>query len=204
MAYLYLCCLDEKIGNMKTPYGQARHYSGTAYNLKHRFNEHIAGKGSKMLRYAVKQGRKITIVRTWWIPYQRADLIERGLKEMKRGPDLCPLCNPNQDIVPDFEVLIHMGMEWVSNHLSHYSLPDLQEIQNVVSECIEIDPSDAWEGFIPIPQIETRWDTLTRAEQIALEQRDEMINWRMKMKNQPPKVWFVPPEADENEWDIPY
>lgn len=68
----------------------AGHYLGTAEVLERRLRQHLDGDGSPLLLHCLLQGISFRIVRLW--PGGRN--VERWLKAMKCGPDLCPVCNP--------------------------------------------------------------------------------------------------------------
>lgn len=85
---IYLICF-------KTPLHHARHYMGFTQDLERRFDRHLRGDGSALLRAVVEAGIEFSIVRTW----QGDRNLERALKRQKQGPKLCPVCNPKVSVV---------------------------------------------------------------------------------------------------------
>lgn len=70
------------------PYHHARHYLGWAVNADDRFQQHMSGGGSPLVKAVVESGIGVKIVRTW--DGTRDD--ERALKNRKNSTKLCPLC----------------------------------------------------------------------------------------------------------------
>lgn len=70
------------------PYKHARHYEGWTSNPTHRFAEHLAGRGSKLVKAAIAAGCQVIVVRVE--PGTRAD--ERRLKNRKDAPARCKIC----------------------------------------------------------------------------------------------------------------
>lgn len=79
------------LAHFEPAFGHARHYLGwTSLDVDARFTRHLAGRGSALMRAAYEAGCKITIVRTW---PNVTRYFERGLKESKNTPRLCPRCS---------------------------------------------------------------------------------------------------------------
>jgi predicted GIY-YIG superfamily endonuclease len=72
------------------PYRHARHYLGSADNLRQRLREHAAGRGARLTQVVREAGIGWVLARTW--RGSRTD--ERRLKQTKAVPRLCPICNP--------------------------------------------------------------------------------------------------------------
>ena len=69
----------------------AGHYLGScAGDPADRLADHLAGRGSPLVRAAVAAGCAVTVVRTW----RGGRLEERRLKRRHRHADYCPLCSP--------------------------------------------------------------------------------------------------------------
>lgn len=71
-------------------YRHARHYLGYTDDLPKRFALHIRGNGSPLVKAAVKNGSRITLVRIW----AGDGNAERELKRLHSSVILCPMCNP--------------------------------------------------------------------------------------------------------------
>lgn len=76
--------------HLDPPLHHARHYLGWSTDIPKRVDSHLAGKGSPLVRAALKQGSVITLARTW-LGLTRND--ERRMKDGKNVPRLCPLCS---------------------------------------------------------------------------------------------------------------
>ena len=85
---VYLLHFTVKLGNPRTPHGEAQHYIGTSTNVETRLHEHLAGTAAAITRAAVLHGAQLLIVRTW----KGSRHEERRLKRRKEAPRLCPLC----------------------------------------------------------------------------------------------------------------
>src|SRR3974390_1356749 len=83
MGTLYLIHLDP-------PYKHAGHYLGWTSCPERRFDQHKAGQGSRLLRFALAAGCKLTVV--WTRPGTRND--ERRLKNMGSSHRHCDICRP--------------------------------------------------------------------------------------------------------------
>lgn len=61
---IYVLEFDEPIGNPERPRGQAKYYLGYCRDdrLEDRFLEHITGRGAKIVRGAIEQGRVVRVV----------------------------------------------------------------------------------------------------------------------------------------------
>ena len=68
----------------------ARHYIGwTSGPVEDRLAEHVAGRGSPLIRAALVAGSTVTVERVWT---DRDRNFERSLKRRKEAPRMCPLC----------------------------------------------------------------------------------------------------------------
>ena len=81
--------------HLDRPMAHARHYLGwTPYStpaLRHQ--QHLIGRGARLLQVANERGITYGIVRVW--PGGRS--LERKLKAQHHGPRLCPICNRRRD-----------------------------------------------------------------------------------------------------------
>jgi hypothetical protein len=78
----------------------AQHYIGFAESestFKQRIKHHLAGRGSKLLRYVNEAGIKWEVVFTW--PDGDRNF-ERKLKNSNNGPRFCPVCAALKNKVP--------------------------------------------------------------------------------------------------------
>jgi hypothetical protein len=87
MTGVYLLCFHP--GVPRSAAGPARHYLGWAADVDRRVAEHLAGRGSPLVRAAVRRGLPVELARVW--PDETRDF-ERGLKRRKEAARLCPLC----------------------------------------------------------------------------------------------------------------
>ena len=92
MAYVYLLCFGQPIGNPISKHGQACHYLGyTAGTLKKRLQQHKSGTAAKITRAAALQyGRELKIVRHWT---HGTRSLEHELKRRHNPRHYCPHCN---------------------------------------------------------------------------------------------------------------
>lgn len=75
--------------HFEQPVEHAQHYIGTCDgSVYDRYQEHVTGQGSPLVREAIRAGILVSLVRTW--PGGRA--VEKQLKRMKQARRLCPLC----------------------------------------------------------------------------------------------------------------
>jgi predicted GIY-YIG superfamily endonuclease len=77
--------------HLNQPIGHARHYTGFALDHARRFQEHLDGRGGRLLKVANSRGITYAVVRVW-SPADRR--FERRVKNSSRAPQLCPVCNP--------------------------------------------------------------------------------------------------------------
>lgn len=89
MAVVYLIHLEQPLGDVENPRGQARHYLGLAHDLDARLAAHRGGRGARLLAAANARGIAWTVVRTW--PGGDREL-ERALKRRHQHRRLCPVC----------------------------------------------------------------------------------------------------------------
>ena len=71
------------------PLAHARHYLGTALDVGQRFDEHVGGSGSPLVRAVVAAGIPVVLARVW---KRGGRTFERRLKRGKNVPRLCPIC----------------------------------------------------------------------------------------------------------------
>ncbi len=74
------------------PYRHAGHYLGYTQDILKRFRLHLDGRGSPLVKAAVKSGSKIVLVRIWAEDGNAEQEIKRVVGSRAR---LCPLCNPH-------------------------------------------------------------------------------------------------------------
>jgi predicted GIY-YIG superfamily endonuclease len=79
--------------HIEPPYQHAAHYIGytSRPEVETRVAEHLAGRGSPLIRAALAAGHKITIAHKWHCGTRE---FERDLKNRKETPRLCRLCGP--------------------------------------------------------------------------------------------------------------
>jgi hypothetical protein len=73
------------------PVGHAEHYLGWALDHHARVDDHLCGKGSRLVAAAVRRGIHIELVRTW-------PNVDRNFeRRLKNGTHKarCPLCKPD-------------------------------------------------------------------------------------------------------------
>ena len=87
MITLYLLHFDQ-------PYKHARHYLGSAQNLRARLTAHATGTGARLLQVVGQAGITWQLDRTWQNA-TRAD--ESMLKRTHHRARLCPICNPTAE-----------------------------------------------------------------------------------------------------------
>jgi hypothetical protein len=82
--------------HFSAPVGHAQHYVGWTAGLdpQPRFQRHLAGRGSPLVRAALRAG---TVSLACHVPGTRAD--ERVLKRRKNTRDYCPLCSPSARLI---------------------------------------------------------------------------------------------------------
>jgi predicted GIY-YIG superfamily endonuclease len=80
---LYLLHFDPR-------YRHAGHYLGYTEDLPKRFALHLSGRGSPLVRAAVRSGSKIALVRLW----AGDGNAEQEIKRRGSRARLCPICNP--------------------------------------------------------------------------------------------------------------
>jgi hypothetical protein len=75
------------------PVGHAQHYVGWTEGVdpQPRFQRHLSGRGSPLVRAAIRLGLTVTLA--CHVPGNRAN--ERVLKRRKSTRDYCPLCSPS-------------------------------------------------------------------------------------------------------------
>jgi predicted GIY-YIG superfamily endonuclease len=79
---LYLLHFDPK-------YRHAGHYLGYTQDLPKRFALHLQGKGSPLVKAAIRHGSRITLVRIW----AGDGNAERDIKRQHSSVRLCPACD---------------------------------------------------------------------------------------------------------------
>ena len=81
---VYLLHFDRPVN----PTRPARHYLGSAKNLKTRLAEHRNGQGARLMAVTKERGIGWQLARTW----DGDRKTERKLKRRKNAPRLCPVC----------------------------------------------------------------------------------------------------------------
>lgn len=71
-------------------YRHAGHYLGYTEDVVSRFHLHLRGRGSPLVKAAVRGGCKIVLVRLW----NEDGNAEQELKRSGSRARLCPVCNP--------------------------------------------------------------------------------------------------------------
>lgn len=83
---VYLIHFTEKLAH-------AGHYVGFAENdVAARFEDHLKGRGSRILAHLNQIGKTYMLVRIWSSGDRK---LERRLKNRKDAPKLCPVCSPD-------------------------------------------------------------------------------------------------------------
>lgn len=79
-----------------------RHYVGyTSLPLERRLEAHRSGRGSLLVRYALKQGCDFEVAYQLDVPTAaEARRIELRIKKLKRMPQTCPLCQARRSPRP--------------------------------------------------------------------------------------------------------
>ena len=85
---------EEEIGTLyllhfDRPFHHCRHYVGwTSLSAEKRLERHLAGRGSRLVKAAIKAGIEVVIAKTW--AGTRRD--ERKFKRLRSTPKHCPFC----------------------------------------------------------------------------------------------------------------
>jgi predicted GIY-YIG superfamily endonuclease len=66
----------------------AQHYLGFTDNLGNRLEAHRSGQGARLIEVITEAGLTFEVARTW----QGNRKLERRLKNQKKSPRLCPIC----------------------------------------------------------------------------------------------------------------
>ena len=78
--------------HIEPPYRHAAHYIGfTTRPEGERIAEHLAGRGSPLIRAALAAGHEVTVALKWHCGTRE---FERYLKNQKGTREFCPRCNP--------------------------------------------------------------------------------------------------------------
>lgn len=75
--------------HFSTPLAHARHYLGWSLDAQDRIDEHLAGRGSRLVRAVVGKGIHVELVRLWEGETRN---FERRLKNGGTLKRVCPLC----------------------------------------------------------------------------------------------------------------
>lgn len=71
------------------PYLHARHYVGFSEDVPGRFDTHSRGRGSPLVKAALRSGSTVTVAHVW----EEGDrTFERKIKNAKSTPRFCPIC----------------------------------------------------------------------------------------------------------------
>lgn len=82
------------------PYQHASHYIGfTSRSFRERIEDHLAGRGSPLIKAAVRAGCSITLAHGWRCGTRS---FERHLKNRKEAPRWCRCCGKKQKPLPTF------------------------------------------------------------------------------------------------------
>ena len=71
------------------PYCHARHYLGFSTRLEQRYDEHLCGRGSALVRAARQAGIVVYVARVW---EQVTDAFERRGHRSRWARRICPIC----------------------------------------------------------------------------------------------------------------
>jgi hypothetical protein len=85
---VYLLHFDRPIGDLTNPRGFAGHYTGWTLNLPLRLQDHVAGRGARLMQVVGEVGIGWQLARIW--PGTRAR--ERSLKRSGGAARRCPVC----------------------------------------------------------------------------------------------------------------
>lgn len=77
--------------HIEPPYRHAAHYIGFTTRPDARVAEHLAGRGSPLIKAALAAGCEVTVALKWHCGTRS---FERHLKNMKGTRQFCPRCNP--------------------------------------------------------------------------------------------------------------
>jgi predicted GIY-YIG superfamily endonuclease len=103
------------------PYRHAGHYLGYTQDLIKRLALHLRGRGSPLVRAAVKNGSKVVLVRLW----NEDGNAEQEIKRTGSRARLCPLCNPKAiNVMKAYRsALVHLGtLEQVRDALKSFTV----------------------------------------------------------------------------------
>jgi len=78
--------------HFEEPIAHAKHYLGSAKDLKQRLKQHRQGRGARLLEVAKEKGINFKVSRVWTTKNDKRDL-EKKLKARKNSPCLCPFCS---------------------------------------------------------------------------------------------------------------
>jgi hypothetical protein len=90
-SWVYLVCLDPPIAHPEAgPHASCSHYTGQSFDLPARQAAHGTSEGARLLEYQRARGGTWHIARTW----KGGRWEERGIKDWRNGPLLCPDHSP--------------------------------------------------------------------------------------------------------------
>ena len=90
-SWVYLVCLDPPIAHPELgPHASCSHYTGQSWDLPARQAAHGTSEGARLLAYQSARGGTWHIARTW----KGGRWEERGIKDWRNGPLLCPDHSP--------------------------------------------------------------------------------------------------------------
>jgi len=90
-SWVYLVCLDPPIEHPEAgPHASCSHYTGQSWDLPARQAAHGTSQGARLLEYQRARGGTWHIARTW----KGGRWEERGIKDWRNGPLLCPDHSP--------------------------------------------------------------------------------------------------------------
>jgi hypothetical protein len=89
--WVYMVCLDPPIAHPELgPHASCSHYTGQSWDLPARQAAHGTSQGARLLEYQRARGGTWHIARTW----KGGRWEERGIKDWRNGPLLCPGHSP--------------------------------------------------------------------------------------------------------------
>lgn len=114
-SFCYLLHFARPISDKHT----CQHYLGSADDVDARLREHLTGRGARLTQVALERGIDFEIVRVWRAEPGQGRQLERKLKNLKAGPQLCPLCSSERKRRRE---QLSLGLEYC------FTLEDLTEL----------------------------------------------------------------------------
>lgn len=86
--------VDVYLLHFDRPFGHARHYIGSTESLEDRFESHVTGAGSTLVKHAVNAGVNVTLAQVWkGVPLTE----EYRLKNRGGAGRWCPICKQERE-----------------------------------------------------------------------------------------------------------